>query len=87
MVRARDKRVGSFPVKTGTVGAPVLQTIDKLVMTQPGELHIIYSHKSSVSIWGENPVLLFEYLQTQTPLRYTEFARATVTEFEETQAA
>lgn len=56
-------------------------------MTQPGELHIIYSHKSPVSIWGENPVLLFEYLQTQTPLRYTEFARATVTEFEETQAA
>lgn len=56
-------------------------------MTRPGELCIIYTHRPPVSITGEDPIALYNYLHTPTQLRYSEFKRAIVTSFEDTQLA
>lgn len=87
MVRTGDKGVATLSVVSAAERPQILPAVDKLVMMSNNELHIIYTHKSPVSIWSDNPVALYEYLQTSTPLRYTEFERAMVTDLEETQAA
>lgn len=61
--------------------------IDKLVMVEPGVMHVIYTHKNPVSIWNEDPVALFIYLTSPTTLRYSEFKRAVKSDLENTQAA
>ena len=66
---------------------PVLQTVDKLIMTTPGELVIIYSHRSPVSICAEDAYSLYQYLQTVTPLRYDEFKVAMSNDLEDTKVA
>ncbi len=62
-------------------------SVDKLMLASDGDLHVIYTHRSPVSISGEDPVALYNYLQTPTVLRYADYKRALVADLEETQVA
>lgn len=61
--------------------------IDKLILTNDNDLVMIFSDRSPVIISAEDPIALFEYLQTPTTLPFNDFAKGLSNDLENTALA
>ena len=60
--------------------------IDKLYLVNKGQLMVYFTHRPPVSIWGEDALSLYAYLQNPTTACYAEVVRRIECDFEQTAA-